>query len=273
MSTVIRASSLPQYSDCNRRHAARLFPVLVAENGYDLTDIPPSIGAIIGTATHEALGLVLTNRMTGAETPRDEWMARITESVSSGIADGVVWDDTTVSREAAEKQAARMALAVIQTIADDINPVAVECAFEADIGDGFLLRGHLDVLEATSIGDFKTGTVQRANQAQYGAYSLLARSNGHTVTTLREFYIKRAAASRPQPDPVVSEYSLKEAERAAWETLNHIKASVTRFRETGDSWVFLPNPNSMMCSPNYCPAYGTNFCMAHKGKIFRETSR
>jgi hypothetical protein len=50
----------------------------------------------------------------------------------------------------------------------------------------------------------------------------------------------------------------------AWHILQRIIDDLTRFRDTADIWSWLPNPNSMMCSPDYCAAWGTGFCRAHK---------
>jgi len=92
---TIRASSLPQYADCPRRHAARSFTDLVEAQGYTLRHTPQSVGAAIGTGTHEALGYILTERMEGRDTPEQDWQAKAIQSIDDNIADGVVWDATT----------------------------------------------------------------------------------------------------------------------------------------------------------------------------------
>lgn len=264
--TVIRASSLPQYPDCPRRHAARSFGEDVTRAGFELRRIPPSIGAAIGTGTHAALTHVMQKRIDGQDIDAAAMDAIAVEAIDKEISDGVVWDDTTTSAGAAHRQAIRQAKAILQCFGEEILPVAVEESMQAEMGDGFVLRGHVDVREAGRILDFKTGTVQRANQAQYGGYSLLARANGHDVTRLAEIYVKRVGPTKPQPDATMTEYAQAECERAAWTIAQSIKRGLAAFRETGDAWEFLPNPNSMMCSPDYCPAWGTEFCKAHKEK-------
>lgn len=268
--TIIRPSGLPQWPDCKRRSFARGYPKLVEQAGYELRPVQPSIGAVVGTATHAAMQHAMVERMAGREAQLDDLAAAADEALSKEMAAGVVWDDTTRNRAAAQKQAYRQALAILQTAARDVVPVATEEELDADIGDGFLLRGHIDLRDGEPSGwDWKTGTVMRANLAQYGGYSMLIRVNiGKPVKRLREVYIKRVGETKPQPDPVVIEYTdVPLAEKMAWQAIVDIKDTVQRFRETGDAWETMPNPNSLMCSEDYCPAWGTAFCTAHKQKL------
>lgn len=265
--TIIRASGLPQWSDCPRRHAARSFSEDVRAQGYDLRTIPPSIGASIGTGTHAAVEFYLTEKLEFREAKRADLEARAVEAIDSDIADGVVWDDTTTSADTAHKQAIRQAISIIQVFGERLQPLAIEERLEASLGDGFMLSGTIDIREHLAIDDVKTGTVQRANQAQYGGYGLLGEANGHAIGRLTEIYVKRVGMSKSQPDPTWTDYPVAESKTAAWEIAQRIKGDLTAFRNGGDAWAFMPNPNSMMCSPDYCPAFGTNFCKAHKGEL------
>lgn len=253
---VIRASGLPQYTDCPRRSIARAYPEMVAAAGYELRKLPPSIGAVVGTATHAVLSHYLETRVVSQEVAG----AVIDEETRTGV----VWDDTTRDREAAVLQANRQAVMAINKVAKDLQPVAVEKRLEADAGDGFLVRGHLDVLEPNGVLDWKTGAMQRANQAQYGGYMMLAEANGYRADIAREVFIPRAPPRRPQPVPEITVYEANECKRAAWHAIRRIKDDLIAFRESADPWALAPNPNSMMCGANYCPAHGTAFCRAHK---------
>jgi hypothetical protein len=199
------------------------------------------------------------------ELTRGEMFAEAGKELQEKIKQGVVWDDTTTNADTALKQTVRQAQITMEKVAPEVRPIAIEQQFGAVVSEGFVLKGTLDVLELDGIVDWKTGTVQRANQAQYGAYSLLARSNGHDgVKRLREVYIKRTGVSKAQPDPVVVEYDQADAEDLARATITRMKNDLEEFRRSGDSYVFMPNPNSMMCGAEYCPAWGTEFCKAHK---------
>ena len=111
-----------------------------------------------------------------------------------------------------------------------------------------------------TIQDFKSGTVKRVNIPQYGGYSLLVRTAGQKVDLLREIYVKRVGKTKAQPSPIVQDYDPAMAENFAYAIIKKIKSDLQAFRKSGSPWVWLPNPNSMMCSPHYCPAYGTKFC-------------
>jgi hypothetical protein len=264
--TVIRASSLPQYTDCARRSAVRLWPREITGAGFEMAKGAPSIGAVIGTATHTILQTALQRKMDNRpELDMYGMQAMATQEITAATAKGVVWDDTTNRVEVAIKQTTRQAFSAFDKVARWLKPIALEREMMADMGDGFVLKGTIDVLEPEAIDDYKTGNVQRANMAQYGGYSLLVRSNGmSTIERLREIYIPRVGHTKPQPDPIITEYNVTDAEDHAMAVAKRMKADLQTFRSTRDPNAFLPNPNSMMCSPDYCPAWGTEFCKAHK---------
>lgn len=265
LNNVIRVSDLPSYADCGRRWFVKSRPEEVEAAGFALQPpAPPSIGAAIGTATHAGLQAAFTAKMAAEPVPVEMFRDKAAESIKADVADGAIWDDTTRNIDAAIVQATRQARIVWEFFGDKLEPVAIEERLEADAGDGFLLRGHIDVRETGRIIDYKTGTVQRANQPQYGGYSLLARTHGFPIDTVAEIYAKRVGLKAPQPDPTLTEYDVAQSEKAAHEILKRMKADITAFRERGDPWVLLPNPNSMNCSEKYCRAWGTEFCRAHK---------
>lgn len=265
--TTIRCSGMPQYSDCGRRSAARGWPAIVKGAGFDLRETLPSIGAIIGTATHGILGMGLKARMEERETPLADMRDAAADTITTEMAPGVVWDDTTNNKDKAIQQAMKQARVVLDTM-PDLRPVAMEEYASADLGDGYQLAGTLDLRSdldgGAGIDDLKTGTVHRANAAQYGGYSLLNRAQGRETVRLREIFVKRVGVTKPQPAPVIVEYPVAQAETIAWHTAQRTKKELTAFQSSGNPWVWLPNPNSMMCGRDYCPAFGTAFCTSHK---------
>jgi len=264
LNNIIRVSDLPSVADCSRRWFARSRPDEVKSAGYQLREMTTSIGAAIGSGTHAGLENAFRCKMESREIEPDSFRECAAEEIKDRIKDGAIWDDATTNLDAAITQATRQARIIWDYFGDVIEPVAVEERLSANIGDGFTLRGHVDIREAARIVDFKTGTIQRANQPQYGGYSLVARSNGHAVDAVAEIYSKRVGVTKDQPAPTLTEYDVAESETAAQEIYTRMKADILAFRERGDPWVFLPNPNSMNCSENYCPAWETAFCRAHK---------
>lgn len=267
MSTIIRCSSLSHYTDCPRRAAAKMFfDEISKEYGFDLTPVNTSAGAAVGTAMHKALEAALVLRAKG-ESYAEE-MKRIADaSMLETSREGIVWDDTTFDKSIGAMQAVRQAHSILDVF-PDLDEIAIEGEFTADLGDDFILSGHIDIRgregKVHTIQDFKSGTVKRVNIPQYGGYSLLVRTSGQKVDLLREIYAKRVGKTKPQPAPVIQEYEPAMTENFAYAIIRRIKADLMEFRRTGKPWVWLPNPNSMMCSQHYCPAYGTKFCKCRK---------
>lgn len=267
MVTIIRCSSLSHYSDCPRRAAAKMFFSEISEKyGFDLTPVNTSAGAAVGTAMHKAIEAALVLRARGL--PYIDEVKKVTEaSILETAREGIVWDDTTFDKATGAMQAARQAHAILNVF-PDLSEISIEGEFTADLGDDFILSGHIDIRgkenEVHTIQDFKSGVMARVNIPQYGGYSLLVRSAGEKVDLLREIYVKRVGKTKPQPAPVVKDYEPAMAENFAWAVIKKIKSEMKAFRNTGSPWVWLPNPNSMMCSEHYCPAYGTKFCKCRK---------
>lgn len=269
--TVIRASSLPMLADCQRRWAARHIAPEIEAQGYQLRQLPVGIGAAIGSSVHAGAGRILQHRIdTGRlpTDPRDAAEAAVAE-FDTLTADGVVWDTATGGRNDAHTQVPRMVRAFWAGAAPQLDPVEVEQRIEAPHPDHpqVVISGQGDEFEADGIGDLKTGIRARANAAQYGTYSLLRRSQGHIVNRIVEIYVPRTPAKRDQPMPELHEIPVESAEQAAWATIAQVIRSLAEFRETGDSWAFLPNPQSILCGDKWCPAFGTSFCRVHKGAL------
>lgn len=278
--TRIRSSMLPSYPDCARRSAAKTFRRDLERHGFELRSTQPSVGAAAGTAVHTAVESVLlakieTGELGKLEPAIEQAMAGFDEETEPGCE----WDDTTPNRNAAQKQIERMTRAYYHGPAKEGNPVAVELSLEADAGDGFLLTGHIDRVDAAEAGlevrDTKTGALVRPYYHQLGAYGLLVRSspellapgtNRNVVSALAIDFIKRCPKTRPQDPAVRNDYGVSVCERAAWSVVQRVKSDLGAFRETGDPEVFSANTMSMMCGPKYCPAFGTDFCELTKGK-------
>jgi hypothetical protein len=111
------------------------------------------------------------------------------------------------------------------------------------------------------IRDVKTGIVSRSNIAQYGGYSLLRRLEGGRPARIVEDFIRRVPLREEQPPPVTIHYDPALAERVAARTIAEIEEQYAEFLESGDPLAFPANPNSVFCSPKFCPAHGTSWCM------------
>ena len=161
------------------------------------------------------------------------------------------------------------------TVAPSIEPIIVEERLEAEVAPGLVLSGQPDLIcrEPGAIRDLKTGARMPVSFApQLGGYSLLARSHGLDIERASIDYVARTPRKKPQAQPVSNEAVIAHAETAASNILRNIAADIATFRHgdaerrilPGDSWAFSANPASMLCSPKYCAAHGTDFC--HEGK-------
>ena len=253
---------LPGWNDCPRRSAAKSYRRLVKENGFTLRELPPSIGAAVGTAVHKVAEVMLAAKIETGE------LGKLSDGIEQGmvgfseeIAPGAIWDDTTPNKNAAEKQIRSIAKAY-QAHAATLDPAAVELELEADAGDGFLLTGHIDLVTRDEwVRDLKTGSVSRPYFEQLGAYGLLVRSNQVCgVKGLAIDWIKRTGHTKPQAPVEVKEADATICQRAALEVVGDVKRCIQEFERTGSAAVFGCNSMSMMCNDKYCPAWGTAFC-------------
>lgn len=260
----IRASMLPSYFDCARRAAAKQFRQEIEAAGFKLRDTLPSVGATFGTSAHAAGEYLLRHKAQNySDASESQALEVAMQRFGEETGEGVEWDDTTPNRNTAEFQLRR----VVSAIADfskRVMPKAVELELRADAGDGFELTGHIDLLTADAVvRDLKTGALHRPYQSQLGAYALLARSNGEQVNAVAIDWIARTPKTRPQPPVQTESYPLIACEQAAFATIQRIKDDYFKFRSSGDPWAFPANPMTMMCSAQYCPAFGTSFCNMH----------
>ena len=273
---IIRASALPWWPDCPRRSAAQLFWRELAGAGFRLHLLPRGIGAVVGQAVHKAAEVMLKEKaQTGILPPSTVISDCAAEAVTQGVRDGVVFDQVTTNPLEGEAQALGMARAYYRTIAPEVEPILVEERLEAEVAPGVVLSGQPDVVarEPNRIRDVKTSARPGggSHAPQIGAYSLLARSNDLEIEDAAIDSIRRVAIGKVQPDPVSKPVRLIQAETAATNIIRHIDSDLQTFRHgdaerrimPGDPWAFVANPQSNLCSPKYCPAFGTEFC--HEG--------
>lgn len=262
----IRASSTTSWPDCARRWAASHLSELIKDAGYTLRQTPRTIGAAVGTAVHAGAAHVLNHKIKTGTTGAIKDAAEVAivaykEEVGSHE---IIMDQASPNGQSAETQVQRMTGAYHGQVAPGIKAVWVEHRLEARLSPRFIVAGTADVCEDGGMRDTKTGIIRRAHWPQFGTYSLLGRSHGLSVRTFHEDYIKRGSMKKPQPAPESFKYDVKVAEQMAASIFSHIEDGVTRFQTTLNPWEFMPNPSSMLCSDRYCPAWGTDFCRAHK---------
>lgn len=281
MITRIRCSALPSWNDCARRTCANgvdsgdpadegaahsngsAFRQELIERGFELRDLPVNIGPSVGTAVHAGARAILEGN------PAADQIA--IEALRNEIRDGCEYDNVTRTSNVAEQQTLRMVEVHRTQIAPKIEPAEIECELVADIGSGFELVGHPDVITVEARNhDLKTGQRRWPAMAQLGGYDLLARARGEGFSGLQIDYIPRSplmnrtGVPKPQAPAEKVEYDQETARRYAIATVRHIKRVVTEFREKGAPDVIPANPMSELCARKWCPAHGTKFCEVWK---------
>lgn len=263
---LVRASGLPSYADCGRRGAARMFREIIEDAGFELRRTTNTVGAAVGTGCHHAaaytLGEMIAGHGLGNESEAED---RAVSQLAAEIEHGVRWDDATRNADEGKRQVARMVRVYREAIAPTIEPVAVEERLNGIFDKALKVSGEPDCYEAASIRDLKTGKIARANFLQYGVYALLSRTHGRPVHRIGEDYLPRVSIKREQPPPERLSIDARVAEIEAERTLRRIAADLAEFRRSARPTAFPANPQSMLCSERYCPAWGTQFCRAHKG--------
>lgn len=258
---VIRPSYTSMFPDCNRRQASRMFGREIAEAGFELRELPSSIGASVGTATHAAVAYALTDKMNGLPLPPNSAAEQCgIEALEKRMQqDGVMWDATTPNLSTAQRQVSRQYKVYRRDIAEKIFPISVERRIEVPTRRGNVLSGQVDVM-TDGLRDLKTGTVRRANHSQYGSYSLLRRSEGAAVPYIIEDFVQRVKIDDEQPAPIEVGYEPAMCEKIAARVVLDIETKYEAFVASGDPMEFSANPNSMLCAARWCPAHGTEFC-------------
>lgn len=262
---IIRASSLPSYSDCARKTVAQNYPKLVEEAGYALNPRSQHIAGVLGTAFHAACAVVLRAIQAGAQVSAETAKTAALESYDATLAGGIEWDNTTP--EVAVLQLNRMIDSWIP-YGITLKPAQVEQELTATISSDYKLRGHLDLrTEDGVIHDHKTGARKGASCAsQLGGYSLLARANGLSVTGLSRDFMRRTPRMKTQDEIQQQALNVRECELAATHTIERIATELDKFKATGNPWVFNANPNTIVCGQRFCPAWGTKFCTLGESK-------
>ncbi len=263
----IRASMLPDYTDCARRAAVKQFRSMFERQGYEFRQTVFGTAAAVGTAGHKGGELMMIKKWGHHEVKPEDVTEEAIEGFKEEIKDGAEWDDKIPN--------AQTAITFIRSIigAYYIGPYqtempatindlpALELSLKANAGDGWLLTGHPDLFTDKGIvWDTKTGAKLNPYYAQLGANSLLLRSSGEVVTGAGIHFIKRPTKSSPHTYCETVEYPLSASERAAKAVIDRIKADVTAFGATQRPDVFMCNLQSHLCSDRFCPAHSTPFC-------------
>lgn len=270
----IRVSSLPRFNDCHRRYMAQSQRALIMAAGYTLAVQKKGIASVIGTASHKGAQVLLEKKKF------DEYL-NLHDAYDASIAEydaetdkakdecgGIEMDPTTTRRDTAEKQIKNIVTRVHAHLIPIAKPELIEKELIAYYKIGkdkkIILTGHPDLVELGRIQDLKTGNIG-SYHAQIGGYALLTKSKGYTDIVIGQIdYLKRlslkAIKELQTPGPETQIYNLDFCIARARENIDDIAALIFEFERTKETRHIKMNPHSQLCSQQYCPAYGTDFC-------------
>lgn len=268
---VIRASSLPSLADCMRRTAYRsfggresYFGGILEDAGFGIPERERSgSAAAVGTAAHAFSMEILDQGMKG-ETRRIEMAKEAANaSIEKELIDrGIEWDSEIPNKDNALKLVMLLG-ATFLDIADSIEPMNLEQelvgVLSQDTKSDIILSGHLDIRENDlRIRDLKFGKKAAGYQFQLGGYAILSKANQIETSGLTIDHIPRNKSGKPIYKR--ADYDTKACAQEAFRLINRTVDAIRKFEEGGNPSAFPANPSSTLCTPKWCPAFGTAFC-------------
>ena len=262
----ISPSTLKGIQDCPRRTISRRFGRELRAAGWRLLPDEIGVSALVGTLTHDIVTVPLAERSPELiDTKAQELYARESEGRS------IMFDAGTPNLEALVKQATSLATAV-----DVISKGRLQRGMSYEVplkkelklgGRDVMFSGRADFYEPVEgrLLELKTSGSYQAQDygIQLALYDVLLNALGKpTCGEATVYWVRRVRAGRPQPPGEEYVYDLTPYKPIARELVDQTVRFHDRFWEGGqpNPMNVLANPNSNLCSPKFCPLYGTGAC-------------
>lgn len=292
MEIRIRASGLGSFIDCNKRFFVNQYSKLLKAMGYDIYEYEPSIiPTQIGKGLHAGASHAFHEKKNkgrlGKRFFKQAEEKGITELQENVKAEDTIFDTISPDMNSAEFQLRKMLEKYYNwIIVPEVKPHLIEYPYEGTIKPEniyvenedlkVIITGHPDLVEKKKqIRDIKTGKSGTVHFAQLGIYSILYRTNQEIEAFKRIRpkliidHVPRVSVSqiglKGYPLPVKYYYNSELSENIAYKAINKLISIWADFFYKEDHNLIPENPHSMLCSPNYCRAHGTNFCPITKG--------
>ncbi len=276
---TLRSSSLQNYAECQRMFGAwfMISSGLAREYNLDLREPRPHVGAHVGTGTHAGAAYLMEEfAKTGEQ--GDRWRAKQASDIARFKTDELCSAPTlfdpplTPTTRAAVEAAAKITERIHLDVVPDSPPLLVEKGYKAIFkgapgSDDYQVTGTFDTfLIELALWDFKTGKMKPRPMAQMGSYSNILRSNGFDVNKVAVKFGARPSANKPAKPIEHIDIDLPEAERHAKSISRQAARSMQEMLDSGDPEMLVANPGCLLCSPDYCPAWGTKWCKVGRPK-------
>lgn len=252
----IRASMLPDYSDCMRRTIGRI----VRPNPSRVRRV--QVATLFGTVVHTTLANYIAEGGLDVKAEVSRQMSIETDNAKHLIE----YDSITPSQQVWFAQA----YCVIQRLRDSgldrmIKNGVVFCEQEFSMPLGklveglpmdILVGGTVDILTAKgTVVDWKTGMHLAVYPVQMALYGMMAEANGAEVKALMHYWIRRKDAQLKS-----CVYDYEDSKRMTIATLSSMVRNLRRGNTDNVLQEVRPNPSSRLCSEKYCDLYGTRDC-------------
>ena len=260
----IRSSSLPNFETCPRRGVARWLIDAGIDIGIEWNRTIAHVGAVVGTACHEAAAWMMSERVRTGEAGGVERLRAAREISESMVIDHahepVIMDKVTPSIESARECAGAITARIHDHEMPAAAPTLIEAGYKATIRSdrNVQITGTVDIfLSNKCLRDIKTGRTMPRPIAQIGAYTMILRANGFDVASSAMDYFRR---SRTPPPGVTVDIDPDIARDHAIAVARQAAMVISDVVETGIPDKAMANPGCHMCSRRFCPAFETEFC-------------
>lgn len=240
---VLSPSRVNTFERCQLQYAYRYLEGIVK---------PPSVAAVIGTATHKSVEADLKHKFSEGELLPDD---AVSDAARDAMENrwGEIGDSEGMKKGEAVDVTVGLAKLHHTDVAPEIEPVAIERAVGIQISTDIRMTGHIDVVVDSAIRDTKTiGKTPSAmkgdhfNQGQLYAIAVMVE-DGELPTEISIDYLVK------NKKPKAVSHTVKIDERTAQVALDRLALTsrvIANAIETGD---FLPAPaDSWTCSEKWC---------------------
>jgi len=237
---------------------------LAEERLLTIRDLGFGRAAHLGTAAHKSYEYVLREKLgrdnEGAKSPYELAERKLVEGYDNT-------DDTTKEKigdlDQGKKHLANLVVSAVE-IGNVHKPIDTEGQTGYSAGGLDWAARYDGYLEGMELADVKShGGPPKWYGSQFGGMALGMEQDGKPVRKAKQYNLKRNL-NRPA-NITVTEYDIEAQKVLAKNTMLRMANNTEAFLNSGDPLKFTANPADPLCSPKYCPAWGTRMCPVGKG--------
>lgn len=230
-----------------------------------------SAATMIGKSVHWAAQLATDAMASGGQVIDDEFAIENAVTRFEGLvvtdsesADPIPWEEG--QQEARKRELKRMTQLLLNNLPDVWleygQPIASEWEFQGLSWRGYLLRGQVDAMTATTVIDWKSGSRAMGQHKADTSLQRLVYSAAYQIEhnhfPERFVFLQVTRPRQPKGQFRVNVYHVQQRE----EELDFLEALLERATHIEMMGAYQYNPQSWLCNENFCPFWST--CPASK---------